>query len=74
MEAASVPLSNQEDEEELDVVPEVYREHRHTYSTKPTDIDAYRRQLFYRCSHIGTKELEIILGDWLKLNMQSLSY
>ena len=28
----------------------------------------------YRSSHIGTKELEIILSDWLKLNQDNLSY
>ena len=59
---------------ELDEVPEVFREFRHKYSTKPTDIDAYRRQLMYRCGHIGTKELEIVLRDWLKLNQNKMSY
>ena len=28
----------------------------------------------YRSSHIGTKELEIVLGDWLKLNQDKMSY
>ena len=28
----------------------------------------------YRSSHIGTKELEIILSDWLKINQETLSY
>ncbi len=28
----------------------------------------------YRATHIGTKELEIILGDWLSLNIEKLSY
>ena len=28
----------------------------------------------YRCSHIGTKELEIILRDWLTMNQDSFSY
>ena len=63
-----------EEGEVEDVVPEVFREHRHKYSTKPADLDAYKRQLMYRCGHIGTKELEIILSDWLKLNMHTLSY
>ena len=31
------------DEEEKDVVPEIYREHRHKFSTKPTDLAAYKR-------------------------------
>ncbi|CDW86288.1 UNKNOWN [Stylonychia lemnae] len=62
------------DEMEEDVVPEVFRAHRHTYSEKPKEIEGYKRQLYYRCSHIGTKELEIILGDWLKLNMHNMSY
>ena len=28
----------------------------------------------YRSSHIGTKELEIILSDWLKIHQDDLSY
>ena len=60
--------------EEADEVPEVFREFRHKYSSKPKDIDAYRRQIFYRCGHIGTKELEIVLRDWLRLNQETMSY
>ena len=56
------------DSEEEDIVPEIYREHRHRFSQQPEDIDAYKRQVMYRSSHIGTKELEIVLSDWLKLN------
>ena len=61
-------------EEEQDVVPDIYREHRHRFSQKPADLFAYKRQLFYRCAHIGTKELEILLGDYLKLNMDKMTY
>ena len=60
-------------EEGLDV-PEVFREHRHAYSDKPKDITAYRKQIMYRCGHIGTKELEIVLRDWLELNSGNMSY
>ena len=28
----------------------------------------------YRSVHIGTKELEIVLGDWLSININKLSY
>ena len=28
----------------------------------------------YRSSHIGTKELEIVLADWLTLNQHKMSY
>mmetsp|Transcript_6518 Transcript_6518/g.10473 ORF Transcript_6518/g.10473 Transcript_6518/m.10473 type:complete len:92 (+) Transcript_6518:323-598(+) len=28
----------------------------------------------YRSKHIGTKELEIFLSDWLTLNMDKMSY
>ena len=62
------------DEEEMDVVPEIYREHRHMFSIQPADIDAFKRQIMYRCTHIGTKELEIVLGDYLKLNMNKMTY
>ena len=39
----------------------------------PEDIDAYRRQLAFRCGHIGTKELEIVLRDYLTLNMHKMT-
>ncbi len=28
----------------------------------------------YRASHIGTKELEIVLADWLSMNMDQMTY
>ena len=28
----------------------------------------------YRCGHIGTKELEIVLRDWLELNSPQMNY
>ena len=55
-------------------VPEVFREHRHKYSARPSDANAYRKQIKYRCGHIGTKELEIVLRDWLELHSDSMSY
>ena len=55
-------------------VPEVFREHRHAYSNKPTEINGYRKQIYYRCGHIGTKELEIVLVDWLTMNTNNMTY
>ena len=55
-------------------MPEVFREHRHAYSERPTDPAAYRKQIMYRCGHIGTKELEIVLRDYLTLNAESMTY
>ena len=55
-------------------VPEVFREHRHMYSSKPKELDGYRRQIVYRCGHIGTKELEIVLRDYLELYAKSMTY
>ena len=55
-------------------VPEVFREHRATYSSKPTDVNAYRKQIKYRLGHIGTKELEIVFRDWLDLHAHEMSY
>ena len=55
-------------------VPSVFREHRHQYSQKPTDIDAYRRQIKYRCGHCGTKELEIVYRDYLTLYADKMNY
>ena len=31
------------DEEQDDIVPEIYREHRHRFSKQPEDLDAYKR-------------------------------
>ena len=55
-------------------VPEVFRQHRHAYSNKPEDIIGYRKQIMYRCGHIGTKELEIVLRDWLEINASNMTY
>ena len=54
--------------------PDVFREHRHQYSKKPTDIAAYRRQITFRCGNIGTKELEIVLRDYLTIYSAKMSY
>ena len=55
-------------------MPEIYREHRHRFSKQPEDIDAYKRQVMYRAGHIGTKELEIVLMDYLKINQDNMTY
>ena len=62
-----------EKEEGYDV-PEVFRQHRHAYSSKPETAEAYRKQILYRCGHIGTKEIEIILRDYLKMNADKMTY
>ena len=53
-------------------MPDVFRAHRHTYSARPEDAVAYRKQIMYRCGHIGTKELEIVLRDYLTLNAETM--
>ncbi len=60
--------TNEQNDVEAEHVPEIYREHRHRFSKKPEDIDAFKRQLLYRSKHLGTKELEIVIGDWFILN------
>ena len=55
-------------------MPEIYREHRHRFSKQPEDLGAYKRQIMYRAGHIGTKELEILLRDWLLLNQEGMNY
>lgn len=55
-------------------MPEVFRENRERFSSKPEDINAYRRQIKYRCGYIGTKELEIVLSDWLDMNAPNMTY
>ena len=55
-------------------VPEVFRENRHKFSQKPQDRDAFLRQITYRSGYIGTKEIEIILRDYLNLYGKQMSY
>eukprot|EP00352_Strombidinopsis_acuminata_P004665 CAMPEP_0176349962 /NCGR_PEP_ID=MMETSP0126-20121128/9091_1 /TAXON_ID=141414 ORGANISM="Strombidinopsis acuminatum, Strain SPMC142" /NCGR_SAMPLE_ID=MMETSP0126 /ASSEMBLY_ACC=CAM_ASM_000229 /LENGTH=114 /DNA_ID=CAMNT_0017699681 /DNA_START=258 /DNA_END=602 /DNA_ORIENTATION=+ len=50
------------------------RQYRHMLSEKPTDRDAYLRQIKYRCGYIGTKEIEILLRDYLHLHSENMSY
>ena len=49
-------------------VPDIFKHHRNVVSTKPATVEAYRKQLFYRCKCIGMRELEIILRDYLTMN------
>jgi succinate dehydrogenase flavin-adding protein (antitoxin of CptAB toxin-antitoxin module) len=37
-------------------------------------LEAYRRQIIYRVGHIGTKELEIILRDYMTLYGKQMTY
>ena len=37
------PMSGDGEKEEGDFVPEIFRQNRHKYSQKPTDIGGYRR-------------------------------
>ena len=62
------------EEEDGHYVPEIFRQNRHKYSQKPAEIEGYKKQVIYRSTHIGTKELEIILGDWLALNVDKMTY
>ena len=55
-------------------VPGVFRQHRHAYSAKPTEVGAYRRQITYRVGHIGTKELEIVLRDYVTMYGDKMTY
>ncbi len=47
--------------------PDVFKDHRHKYS-KPTEIEAYRRQIQYRCSSLVPQVLEIVISDYLKIH------
>ncbi len=55
-------------------VPEIFRLHRHEYGNRPEEIGAFRRQVIYRCRHCGTRELELLLGDWLDMNAEGMTY
>ena len=69
------PNTRYDEKEPGYAVPGVFREHRHLYSGgKPDNIVAYRKQIKYRCGHIGTKEVEIVLRDWLDLHAEGMTY
>ena len=39
----------------------------------PLNLEDMRKKLMYRSTHLGVREVEIILGDWLSLNKENLS-
>ena len=41
---------------------------------RPEKVEDYRKMLVFRCTHLGTLELEIIIGDYMKRNAESMSY
>ena len=54
--------------------PNVFKDHRGSFSQKPTDLAAYRRQVTYRSLNIGTNVIAIILSDYLAIHMEKMSY
>ena len=43
-------------------------------ASKPQDLAGYRRQVMYRCGHIGTKELELVLTQYLHVFANGWTY
>lgn len=40
----------------------------------PTDTEALRRAIMYRCTHVGMLEAEILLRDWAQLHLPALNH
>ena len=43
-------------------------------SPRPKDLEGFRKQTLYRWNHLGMKELEILIGDWLDRNIYHMDY
>ena len=43
-------------------------------SPRPPTVDGFKKQVMFRCKHLGIKELEIIIGDWLELNIDKMEF
>ncbi len=53
---------------------DVIRRYRGMQSERHPDIEVYKKQLLFRASHMGQKELELIVHHWLKTHMSQLDY
>ena len=54
-------------------VPEVQKNYAHLFQ-KPADLNGLRRKIAYRCSQIGTKEIEIVLRDYMSQHAQQMTF
>mmetsp|Transcript_11819 Transcript_11819/g.13420 ORF Transcript_11819/g.13420 Transcript_11819/m.13420 type:complete len:111 (-) Transcript_11819:126-458(-) len=50
------------------------RQANYVCNPRPADLDGFRKQTLYRCRHLGMKELEIIIGDWVEMNLDKMDY
>ncbi|KRX03356.1 Flavinator of succinate dehydrogenase [Pseudocohnilembus persalinus] len=41
--------------------------------TMEQDIDALRRQIYFRANNMGMKELDLIVGTWIKKNVNNMN-
>ena len=46
----------------------------YVWSPRPKDLESFKKQTLFRWKHLGMKELEIIIGDWLDLNIEKMNY
>ena len=52
----------------------VIRKYKHLQSDRHPDLVIYKKQLLYRASRMGQKELELIIANWLRHNMDKMTY
>ena len=41
---------------------------------RPKNLEGFKKQTVFRWKHLGMKELEIIIGDWIEMNADKMSY
>ena len=50
------------------------RQANYICNPRPSEVEAFRRQTLFRWKHLGIKELEIIIGDWVEMNIDKMSF
>ena len=56
-------------------IPDVYAQYRSQFQQPlPQSLTAYRKQLMYRVGHIGTKELELVMSQYLDQEAYGWTY
>lgn len=43
------------------------------YFTLEPDLEVLRKQLLFRSKNLGVKELDLLVGNWAKKNLQSMN-
>jgi succinate dehydrogenase flavin-adding protein (antitoxin of CptAB toxin-antitoxin module) len=55
-------------------MPDSFRGLKNNNSSKPKELENYKKQIMHKSKYIGITELEILLTDFLKQNMSAMTY